>query len=148
MDSNEIKKSEMSAFDDTEAFLHGAEESPYWNEYHQRIKKRLTAQFKDGQTLLEVGCGKSVYLPLVKKKSAMSVGLDINKNLLKLNKGCECVLADSEHLPFASGCFDFVLCVGALHHLPEKAKGIREITRVCKKQLLIIEPHSICLILW
>jgi ubiquinone/menaquinone biosynthesis C-methylase UbiE len=136
-----VKRSEMNAFKDTEAFLTW-EEGPYWTRVQQCIVEKLFSQFKGAEKVLEVGCGKSVYLPMVDAHSSTAVGIDISKALLRLNKGCERVLGDGENLSFAPCSFDFVFVVGALHHMPNKDEGLKEIAMVCKDRLLIIEPHS------
>jgi ubiquinone/menaquinone biosynthesis C-methylase UbiE len=144
MDANIVKNSEMTAFNDTEAFL-SWEEGPYWTRVQQNIIKKLSAQFNKVESVLEVGCGKSVYLPLTEKKGGIAVGMDISKSLLKLNTRCERVLGDGENLAFAPSSFDYVFVVGAIHHMPDKDRGLKEISKVCKNKLLIIEPHSMSL---
>ena len=42
------------------------------------------------------------------------------------------VAARGQSLPFASGCFDGVLCMNALHHLPSYAEALTEVYRVLK----------------
>jgi len=42
------------------------------------------------------------------------------------------VVARGQALPFVSECFDGVLCLNALHHLPSYAQALREIHRVLK----------------
>jgi len=144
MDSTRVKSSEMNAFKDTEAFL-SWEEGPYWTRVRERIVEKLSFQFSHAESVLEVGCGKSVYLPMVDEKCSIAVGIDISKDLLRLNKRCERVLGDGENLSFAPFSFDFVFVVGALHHMPNKDQGLKEIAKVCKDRLFIIEPHSMSL---
>lgn len=43
------------------------------------------------------------------------------------------VVCDAEHLPFNEETFDLVHCRATLHHIPEPAKAILEISRVIKK---------------
>jgi len=94
------------------------------------------------KTVLEVGCGKSVYLSMANQENSIAVGVDISKSLLKLNEQGERVLGDGENLSFAPQSFDYVFAVGSIHHMPNKDAAIAEIAKVCKKSLFIIEPHS------
>jgi SAM-dependent methyltransferase len=43
------------------------------------------------------------------------------------------VQADGEHLPFASGAFDLVYCVAALHHALDLGRMVRELARVTRR---------------
>jgi ubiquinone/menaquinone biosynthesis C-methylase UbiE/uncharacterized protein YbaR (Trm112 family) len=43
------------------------------------------------------------------------------------------VQADGEHLPFASGSFDLVYCVAALHHALDLPRMVRELARVTRR---------------
>jgi ubiquinone/menaquinone biosynthesis C-methylase UbiE len=92
--------------------------------------------------LLEVGCGKSVYLPLVDRKRTVAVAVDISKTLLVLNKHTERILGDGENLAFAPQSFDYVFCIGSIHHMPNKDQALNEIAKVCRKKIYIFEPHS------
>lgn len=141
MHSVVVKNSEMAAFNDTEAFL-SWEEGPYWTRVQQIFAPKLSSELNKASTVLEVGCGKSVYLSMVKDSNLHVVGVDISKALLKLNSHGERVLGDGENLAFAPQSFDYVLCVGSIHHMPDKEQAINEIAKVCKKNLFIIEPHS------
>jgi ubiquinone/menaquinone biosynthesis C-methylase UbiE len=48
-----------------------------------------------------------------------------------------------EHLPFATGCFDRVLMIDALHHVIDQKQTVRELCRVLTPsgRLIIIEPE-------
>lgn len=141
MNSTVVKNSEMAAFNDTEAFL-SWEEGPYWSRVQQNVVEKLHSELNNAESVLEVGCGKSVYLPMVDEATSFAVGVDISKALLKLNEHGERVLGDGENLSFVPQSFDYVFCVGSIHHMPDKDQAITEIAKVCRKNLFIIEPHS------
>jgi ubiquinone/menaquinone biosynthesis C-methylase UbiE len=141
MDSVAVKSSEMTAFNDADAFL-SWEEGPYWTRMQKMVIKKVSSQLKDAESILEVGCGKSVYLPIADKNDLIAVGVDISKALLRLNKNGLLVLGDGEKLSFAQSSFDYVICIGSIHHMPDKAIAIKEIAKVCKYKIFIIEPHS------
>ena len=75
------------------------------------------------------------------KKNSIAVGMDISKALLKLNKDSERVLGDGENLSFVPSSFDYVICIGSIHHMPDKDQALKEIAKVCKDKIFIIEPH-------
>src|SRR5206468_11713953 len=43
------------------------------------------------------------------------------------------IQADGEHLPFASGSFDLVYCVAALHHALDLRRMVAEMARVTRR---------------
>jgi ubiquinone/menaquinone biosynthesis C-methylase UbiE len=141
VDSVTVKNSEMVAFNDTDAFL-SWEEGPYWSRVQKNVIAKLDTDLNSANSVLEVGCGKSVYLPLIRNHDAIAVGVDLSKALLSLNEKGQKVLGDGENLAFAPKSFDYVFAVGSVHHMPDKDKAIAEIASVCKKNLYIIEPHS------
>ena len=47
------------------------------------------------------------------------------------------VLAPAEHIPFADGAFDVVVCRIAPHHFPDVEAAVREMARVARRLLLI-----------
>lgn len=49
------------------------------------------------------------------------------------------VLAPAEHLPFADGSFDVVACRVAAHHLTDVAAGLREMARVARDRVLVVD---------
>jgi ubiquinone/menaquinone biosynthesis C-methylase UbiE len=141
IDAVAVKNSEIDAFNDVNAFL-SWEEGCYWSRIQQIVIKKLNCGLNSAKSVLEVGCGKSVYLQMVNQENSIAVGVDISKSLLKLNENSERVLGDGENLSFAPKSFDYVFCVGSIHHMPNKNAAITEIAKVCKKNLFIIEPHS------
>ncbi len=49
-------------------------------------------------------------------------------------------MADATNLPFPDNTFDVVSVHDGLHHLSEPWKAVREMVRVAKKGIVIIEP--------
>ena len=47
------------------------------------------------------------------------------------------VLAPAEHIPFADGAFDVVVCRIAPHHFPDIASAMAEMARVARRLLLV-----------
>lgn len=51
------------------------------------------------------------------------------------------IVADARYLPFKDGCFDTVLLLSVLHHIPDYDKAIKEVMRVAKKTIVGWEPN-------
>ncbi len=51
------------------------------------------------------------------------------------------IIGDACHLPFKDNCFDTVIALGVLHHIPNYEQAIKEITRVCKRYIVGWEPN-------
>lgn len=82
---------------------------------------------RTGATVLELGCGTGLFSRYLAQTGARVVALDLSWDLAIRAKSEEVsnltlVLADAEHLPFASDKFDAVVGSSVLHHLqPEKS---------------------------
>lgn len=94
-----------------------------------------------GESVLDVACGTGVVArevaPLVGTTGRV-VGLDMNAPMLDLARALAppegaAILwqeGDAEHLPFADGSFDLVLCQHALSFFPDRSAASREMRRV------------------
>lgn len=90
---------------------------------------------------LEYACGSGAFSSFV--SGPKMVGLDISLTLLKNAPSLTGVQGSGEVLPFRDRLFDFVLCAAVLHHIPDLAKGVAEISRVVKPGgwIYILEPN-------
>ena len=48
---------------------------------------------------------------------------------------------DSENLPFGEEAFDTVVCFEVLEHVPSPEALVREMRRVCRKNLIVTVPN-------
>jgi SAM-dependent methyltransferase len=62
--------------------------------------------------------------------------------LRERNPGIRTVTADLAALPFGDDDFDLVVCTEVLEHLPDPARVLRELSRVCAGHVLITVPHE------
>lgn len=94
----------------------------------------------EGNSVLDVGCGRAVDAIKIAQKGGQPVGLEPSRTMLNHSKRC---VADSgsgvalvqgigENLPFRENSFDWIMCKGALDHFPDPYKSIKEISRVLK----------------
>lgn len=85
---------------------------------------------------LDAGCGKGQYSRLCAPYLDWIVALDGSvaveaaaRNLAEV-PNATVVRADLRHAPFADGSFDFIFCVGVLHHLADPQRGVRSLARL------------------
>lgn len=89
-----------------------------------------------GLKVLDVGCGTGHQLAKLRELGFDVAGIDASPEMLgharKLNPEADVRLADVESIPFASGQFDYVLCVEVLRYLRDPGPCLREMARVLK----------------
>ena len=106
------------------------------------IKKELNA--KKNEKILDIGCGLGNFSQVT---SGKYVGIDTNKSFIKFanqnyaNKNKKFMLMDTTKLEFKDKSFDKTLFISMLHHFSDEESKIilREIQRVTKKQLLMLD---------
>lgn len=62
--------------------------------------------------------------------------IDISKTMLNGQKN-ECIIADSQNLPFKSKSFEFVYSLQVLEHVPNPDKMLQEISRIAQDELIL-----------
>ncbi|MEW6027857.1 MAG: class I SAM-dependent methyltransferase [Chloroflexota bacterium] len=102
-----------------------------------RIVNILREALKDGDTILDCGCG-SMYIPqlLENRAGVRAFGTDI----IKLNqvhpRFCIC---NGANLSFSDGSFDSVFLAFVLHHTVDQEQTIQECLRVARRRVIILE---------
>ncbi len=110
--------------------------------------KKLSVYFRDGYSVLDVGCGAGHYLKSYEKvfkgKKFTYIGLDIAKEYIDIAKevfagkeNVKFLIGSVYKLPFRDNEFDIVVCNNVLLHLPEIKRALKELTRVAKKAVII-----------
>ena len=98
-----------------------------------------------GARVLELGCGAGTYVRLLSKRGHHVVGLDYSLPSLRRAVTADLPLAggylagDASGLPFRSGSFQAVTCIGVLQALEKPETAIAEIARV-------LEPGGVALV--
>lgn len=85
----------------------------------------------EGQTLLDVGCGRGHFLSHV--RGFRTTGCDL--------LGGD-VIAWAERLPFLSKSFDVVTCFHTLEHVRDLPRAVAELRRVARRQVIVIVPRQ------
>jgi glycosyltransferase involved in cell wall biosynthesis len=95
-------------------------------------------------SILDLGCGNGAYLPYLKKRAQLVVGLDINRSLMKISqkRGFDVVLATIDRLPFRDKCFSCVWSAEVLEHFPS-FDVVNEIERVASKKVVLTLPNPL-----
>jgi len=100
---------------------------------------------KDGDKILDVGCGNGRLLELFKDKDINYTGVDASEKLVDLARkkypDNNFMVADNLNLPFPDDNFDKVFSVAVLHTIPSeelRKKAISELKRVLKPGGLLI----------
>jgi phosphatidylethanolamine/phosphatidyl-N-methylethanolamine N-methyltransferase len=104
-----------------------------------------------GERVLEVCVGSGLSLPLYPAQLRV-IGVDLSREMLEKARAriaarrlsqVEGVLRmDAGQLAFADGCFDKVVMLFALSGLPDRARAMREILRVCRPGgMIVIAEH-------
>ena len=85
---------------------------------------------------LDLGSGSGRHLPLLAEHFSRVVACDFSRESLKPYSGKDSASAQAAlpELPFADSTFDFILCWGVLHYLPDQllAPAVMEIQRCLK----------------
>jgi ubiquinone/menaquinone biosynthesis C-methylase UbiE len=117
--------------------------------WHRR-QEALLAEVARGR-VLEVGCGPAHLAKGLMARGVDYVGLDRNAAMVararraigRWGPGRGLVVrADVTAIPFRDGSFDVVVATGllALLTVPVRRAALREIVRVCRREVLLLEP--------
>jgi SAM-dependent methyltransferase len=90
--------------------------------------------------LLDVGCGNgffSFYLDRI----CDTVGADFSSKMLEKCPIFNKFLMDARHLGFQDMSFDVVFCHALLHHVENMDEVLREMRRVSRRYVVVLEPN-------
>lgn len=121
------------------------EDSAFWKRYFIDVP----AEAFSNKVALDAGCGKGRFAdfaaPLVKNLVALdgSVPVMAAAKNLEMFDNCVVVKADIARMPLAPASFDFIWCLGVLHHLVDPEEGFRELdARLAPGGYLLIHVYS------
>jgi|SRR6185369_1834149 len=103
--------------------------------------KRIAACFSHKkETVLDFGCGDLSFAKALRKKrpSLAITGVDV-VDFHNRDKAITFVAYNGKKLPFADNSFDTVISFHVLHHTDDAKKYFKEIVRVAKKRVLLVE---------
>jgi SAM-dependent methyltransferase len=114
-------------------------------------------ELRPGARVLDFASGSGFVTELLNRLGYRTVAADLDPPTLRharerlgLDARCEgqraaFVAGDGQRLPFADGAFDGVLCMNALHHMPDYRKALAEMHRVLRPggRAAFSEPGSL-----
>lgn len=115
--------------------------------WHMRLIANRLGDLSDKRAL-DVACGNGEWLAELSARGAKIAGIDISARAVEC---CHKRFPDAdihegiaEALPFKTGHFDLVTCLGSLEHFLDQPKTLIEMRRVAKPdaQLLILVPNA------
>jgi len=92
-------------------------------------------------SLLDVGCGNGVFTYYFEQVCGFVSGLDNSRNMLTENPCRRVVQGGATELPFRDSSFDVVFEANVLHHVEDRPKVVRDMARVSRRWVVLIEPN-------
>jgi ubiquinone/menaquinone biosynthesis C-methylase UbiE len=100
------------------------------------VLRSVSAILKPGSSILDLGAGPGTYTRSLKSLGHKCLGLDYSRNVIEVAKAKDpegtYVQGEAYHLPFGSGAFDAIVCVGVLQSLQSAEEALCEIHRVLR----------------
>ncbi len=114
-------------------------DSPFHYSIATRIRNSYILNFlkpRQGEKILDLGCGVGYFSQLLSSKGSKVFGLDISEESIEYCKsiiGPEFLVGDAQlPLPYDDDFFDKLLCTEVLEHLKDDVSCLKEIYRVVK----------------
>jgi len=112
---------------------------PEWEENFRWYFYPQDSRFFKGKLVLDAGCGKGRHAYYAARFGTEVVGIDFSQAVDVAYRNTysfpnvHIVQADIYDLPFKEDLFDFVYCLGVLHHLPMPEQGLANLLRYLKR---------------
>lgn len=94
-------------------------------------------EVRDGDSILDVGCGLGVLLEAISNPTVKKTGIDIDPECVEISRKyvpeADLRVADACDLPFQDASFDIVTAMCLLEHVDNPTAMVKEMQRVCKK---------------
>lgn len=109
------------------------------------IIKNKISNIKD-LTLLDCGCGNGRYLAHFNKLLKSAYGFDYSLQMIKQAKAAgitNVMEGNGLNIPFNDDSFDISFGACYIHNLSSELKAVKEMVRISKKYIVIIEPNPV-----
>ncbi len=100
----------------------------------------ITDEMVNAKTsVLDVGCGSGRFIKYLSSRAGFIVGVDPSQAIFAADQliggtdKVSLIKASANDLPFEKESFDFVYCIGVLHHIPDTAKAMEACVEKVKK---------------
>jgi len=105
----------------------------------------LFKDLKEGEKVLDLGCGNGRWYKVFKEKGVDYFGVDNSEKLIQIAKEnfpeAKFFVGDALNLPFPENFFDKIYSIALLHHIPSeefRIKVLNEAKRVLKKRGILV----------
>ena len=102
-----------------------------------RIAEYVNNALSNAKTVLNVGAGAGSYEPKDRYVAAVEPSFVMREQRLKNNR-TPAINAKGDNLPFDDNSFDATMAMVTIHHWPDIDKGLKELKRVTKEQVIIM----------
>ncbi len=102
-----------------------------------KIAEYVNKALGNAKTVLNVGAGAGSYEPTDRYVVAVEPSIVMRKQRLVNNK-IPAINAKGDNLPFDDNSFDATMAMVTIHHWPDMDKGLKELRRVTKEQVIIM----------
>lgn len=103
----------------------------------ERIAEYIYKQLEDAKTILNVGAGAGSYEPPDKYIIAVEPSSAMREQRMKYQK-VPAIIASADQLPFDDNSFDAAMAMITIHHWPDIEKGLQELRRVARQQVIVM----------
>src|SRR5690349_10101314 len=106
-------------------------EHPQWRSSGDAFEALVRQRLTPASRVLDLGCGRGGVMELLWRDVRRAVGVDPDLASLREHRaGLPLACATGEALPFAAGCFDVVIALWVLEHLPQPQVMLQGLQRV------------------
>jgi ubiquinone/menaquinone biosynthesis C-methylase UbiE len=115
------------------------------------LLRRLLADFPQGRTMLEIGCGTGHFTRWFREQGLRVIGLDLSPAMLAeaIHLGSPpCIWGDTLALPFPADTFDLVVLITTLEFIPDPVQALSEAGRVARSGLILGVLNRQSLLAW
>lgn len=136
-DKKEIREPKSASADyDWNSYYNGNFIQKWWK---HRISDEILSMIGENP-VIDVGCGSSPTLSMV--KHPQKVGVDLNANkiafLKEHDKSSIYFQCDANNIPFKDGTQSTVICSEIIEHCPRPNELVKELARICKPNGIVI----------
>lgn len=101
-----------------------------------RIKMAISNALGSARTVLNVGAGTGSYEPTDRSVTAIEPSIEMIRQ--RAASAAPVIRSCAENLPFDDNSFDASMAVLTVHHWTDKEKGLKEMRRVTREQVVIL----------
>ncbi len=124
-----------------------ASEFSHTRKFFWRELEFLKKYIKNGDKILDVGCGNGRLFDMFEDTNIKYTGIDFSKELIEIAKKergdrATFMHADALSLPFKDNSFDTVFSIAVLHHIPSKENRMKFISEIYR----VLKPGGVCVL--